>query len=50
MNFKTLAFTTWLLHTAKKGSNFVLKKLSLTNSASANFVDKRPPIGKNVNL
>jgi hypothetical protein len=49
MNFKTLAYTTWL-YTAKIGSKFELEKVSLNFSTSDNLVKKGSPIDKIVNL
>ncbi len=46
MSFKTLAYTTWLLHTAKKGLKFCVKKFSLNNSTSAILNKKGPPVDK----
>jgi hypothetical protein len=50
MSFKTLAYTTWLLHTTKIGLKFELKIFSLNCSTSANLEKKGPHIDEHVNL
>jgi hypothetical protein len=50
MSFKILAYTTLLLHTAKKGLKLCAKKIILKKFHQCHFDEKGPPIDKNVNL